>query len=348
MNVKYIFDLSKEELEQYIMSVGEPKYRATQIWDALRSGRGLGNVPATLIEKIKSDFFTEFPEIIKEVKSKDGTRKLLLRLHDGQMIETVVLTQDYGVTVCISSQVGCKMGCAFCASGKDGFVRNLSAGEMLAQIVIARNESDVSEALSKQSSDKKVNNVVVMGSGEPFDNFDNLVKFLSLTDVGARHISVSTVGLVDRIKQFADLKLQVNLCISLHASNDFVRNRILPASKSFPISDLIKASKYFFEKTKRRVIFEYALIDGVNCEPEHAVELAKLVKGFPSHINLINMNPHPDSDLQPPMREVAMRFMDCLIKSGASVTMRKSRGNDISAACGQLKNQSKKKTLANN
>lgn len=325
MGEKYVYDLSREEWAEYFS--GEPKYRAEQLYTALHKGTAFEkiNIPKELKDRIVTEFKTELPEIVKESKSKDGTTKFLLKLYDGQLIECVFLKQDYGNTVCISTQVGCKMGCAFCASGADGFVRNLSTGEMLAQVVMMNRFGGIT-------------NVVLMGSGEPFDNFDNVIKFLRLTEIGARHISLSTSGIVPKIKEFADLGMQVNLCISLHAPNDEVRQRIMPIAKKWPINELIESAKYFFGKTKRRVIFEYSLIEGINCAPEQAVALAKLVKGFPSHVNLINLN-STGGKFRAPDKKTAMAFMDALIKAGASCTMRKSRGDDIAAACGQLKLQ---------
>ena len=335
MGEKYAYDLTAEEWAEYLKD--EPKYRAEQIYTALHKGISFEkiNIPKSLKEKTSADFVTALPEIVNELKSKDGTTKFLLKLRDDELIECVLLKQDYGNTVCISTQVGCKMGCAFCASGADGFVRNLTAGEMLVQVLIASLRGGQSS--TKQSS-KGVTNIVLMGSGEPFDNFDNVVKFLNLTEVGARHISLSTAGIVPKIKDFADLGLQVNLCISLHAPTDEIRQQIMPIAKKWPIKDLIDAAKYFFEKTRRRVIFEYSLIEGVNCDVEHAVQLAKLVKGFPSHVNLINLN-STGGKYRAPDKQTAMKFMDTLIKSGASCTMRKSKGEDIAAACGQLKRQ---------
>lgn len=327
MGEKYVYDLSREEWGEYIVNAGEPKYRAEQIFTALHKGTPLEkiNISKGLKDKITGEFYTELPLIQKEMKSKDGTTKFLLKLCDGQLIECVLLKQDYGNTVCVSTQVGCKMGCVFCASGAGGFVRNLSSGEMLAQVLLMGGFGGVT-------------NIVLMGSGEPFDNFDNVIKFLRLTEVGARHISLSTAGLVPKIKEFADLGLQVNLCISLHAPTDEVRKQIMPVAKRWSVAELIDSAKYFFEKTRRRVTFEYSLIDGVNCAPEQAVQLAKLVKGFPSHVNLINLNT-ANGDFRAPDRKTAMAFMDTLIKAGASCTMRKSRGDDIAAACGQLKRQ---------
>ena len=320
------------ELGDYLKSVGEPGYRAGQVFAALHNGVAVSdipNIPKSLRERLAADFCCELPATEQVVTSKDGTKKFLLKTITGDFIECVLLTQDYGRTVCISSQVGCKMGCAFCASGRDGFVRNLSAGEMLAQVLVSARQG-------------RISHIVVMGSGEPFDNYDEVIKFLSLVtaaggiNVGARSISVSTSGIVPKIREFADLGLGVNLCISLHAPNDEIRTGIMPVARKYPIADLLAAAKYFFEKTHRRVIFEYALIDGINTAPEHAVALAKLVKGFPSHVNLINLNATGGA-LKPPTRETAMKFMDTLIKAGASATMRKSRGSDIAGACGQLK-----------
>jgi 23S rRNA (adenine2503-C2)-methyltransferase len=356
MDKKYVYDLFSEEWGKYLS--GEPKYRAGQLFAALQKGTPFEEVyiPKTLKSKIAEDFYTALPEIVKEQKSKDSTIKFLLKLNDDQLIECVLLEQDYRSTVCISTQVGCKMGCTFCASGANGFVRNLSAGEMLAQILIARSlwaiksptpnptptpTKTKTKTKAKSPQETRITNVVLMGSGEPFDNFDNVVKFLGLVPIGARHISLSTLGIAPKIKEFADLGLQVNLCISLHAPTDEIRARLMPAARKWPIKDLIDSAKYFFEKTHRREIFEYSLIDGVNCLPGHAASLAKLVKGFPNHINLISLN-STGGNLKPPDRHTSMAFMNILIKAGASCTMRKSRGDDIAAACGQLKLQSAK------
>ena len=270
-----------------------------------------------------------FRSVKDRIMSKDGTTKFLVELSDGNFIEVVLLIQDYGNTVCVSSQVGCKMKCAFCASGSCGFVRDLTSEEMLAQVALAKQESPKGTKLS---------HIVVMGMGEPFDNFDNVAEFLKSVDIGARKISVSTCRLPDKIRKFADLGMQVNLCISLHAPNDLVRGKIMPIAKKHPISEVMAATKYFFDRTRRRVIFEYALIDGVNCLPEHARELARLLHNakISYHVNLINLN-SADTQYKPPPRTVAMKFMDTLIKGGISCTMRKGKGTDIMAACGQLK-----------
>jgi len=284
-----------------------------------------------MAEKISN--LSKYATIEKTVVAKDGTTKFLLRMNDGNHVECVLLVQDYGNTVCISSQVGCKMNCVFCASGKCGWVRDLSMEEMLVQVQVANKHAG-----------KNVSHVVIMGIGEPFDNFDNVIKFLNVVDVGARKISVSTCGLPDGIRRFADMGTQVNLCISLHAPNDEIRKQIMPIANKYPMEQLFDSIRYFFDKTKRRVIFEYALIDGVNCLPEHARELAKRLKSahISYHVNLINLNPGGGS-LKPPKKETALAFMDTLIKSGVSVTMRKGRGVDIMAACGQLKLQNDKR-----
>ena len=279
--------------------------------------------------------------------ARDGTTKFLLELCDGEQIECVLLIQDYGNTVCVSSQVGCKMRCAFCASGSMGFVRNLTANEMLAQVELAKqfNNSPFIKGVSPTGDggfSNRLTHVVLMGIGEPLDNFDNVMEFLSRVDIGARKISISTCGLPDKIRAFADKKLQVNLCISLHAPNDSIRQRIMPIAKKHPMDELFSAVKYFFDKTKRRVIFEYALIDGVNCAPEHARELAHRLHNaqISYHVNLINLNSF-NKDFKKPSRETAKLFMDTLIKNKVSCTMRKGRGGDIMAACGQLKLQEK-------
>jgi 23S rRNA (adenine2503-C2)-methyltransferase len=344
--MRNIYDLSREELSEYLKSISEPAYRAEQIFTALHGGTEIAeinNIPKTLRTRVSADFYTYLPKIVKERVSTDGTKKYLLDIDgEGTLIECVFLPQDYGNTACVSSQVGCRMGCAFCASGKNGLVRNLSAGEILSQVLLLNK-------LNKGDKDRSITNIVIMGSGEPFDNFDNTIAFLRLVtaaggiNIGARNISVSTAGLADKIREFADLDMQVNLCISLHAPNDTIRKTVMPVANRFPIGELIDAAKYFYKATHRRVIFEYSLIEGVNCETEHAVELANLVKGFPAHVNLINMNPHDYSALQPPTRDKALKFMDKLIKSGVSTTMRKSRGADIEGACGQLKLQNAKK-----
>jgi len=344
--VQYIYDLSFTELQAFLLSLGEKLFRTGQIFTALHAGLPLddiSNISKDLKRKLHDNFDCLLPEIVECKESKDGTKKYLLRFSDGEMVECVFLTQDYGNTICVSTQVGCRMGCAFCASGKCGLVRNLTAGEILSQVLLVNRQNMKGDA-------RGVTNIVLMGSGEPLDNFDNVMKFLSLVtdpngiNIGGRNISLSTSGLVPQIKKFADCGGQVNLCISLHATNDTLRRQIMPIAKKYTVADLIDSAKYFFEKTHRRVIFEYSLMckDGMpfNCTPQCATELSKLVRGFPAHINLINLNPlkfDKSAELTPPDRATALKFMDMVIKSGVSCTMRKNRGDDIDGACGQLR-----------
>ena len=355
--MRYIYDLTMEELQTTLMPLNAPKFRAGQIFTALHQGvpvAEISNVPKDMRTWLAENFNCDLPEIITEQVSRDGTKKYLLayRHRDDQgqtgdaqpdLIECVLLNQNYGNTLCVSTQVGCRMGCRFCASGKNGLVRNLTAGEILAEVLLINR-------LNTTPAARGVTNIVLMGSGEPLDNYDNVMKFLRLVtaptgiNISARNISLSTSGLVPQIKKFADENMQVNLCISLHAPNDELRQQIMPVAKRYTIRELVDAAKYYFEKTHRRVIFEYSLMmkDRVpfNCAVNQARELANLVRGFQAHINLINLNPlHFDSNavLTPPSREIAMAFMDAVIKSGVSCTMRKNKGDDIDGACGQLR-----------
>lgn len=343
--MQYIYDLSLEELKEVLKPLNVPSFRAGQIFTALHQGvavENITNIPKELRTWLKEQFNCELPQIVREQISKDGTKKYLLG-YQNDLIECVLLSQNYGNTLCVSTQVGCRMGCRFCASGKNGLVRNLTAGEILAQVLLINR-------LNMTASARGVTNIVLMGSGEPLDNYDNVMNFLRLVtaptgiNISARNISLSTSGLVPQIKKFADEKTQVNLCISLHAPNDELRQQIMPVAKRYSIKELIDAAKYYFEKTHRRVIFEYSLMlkDGkpFNCAVTQARELANLVRGFQSHINLINLNPlnfDKNAVLTPPSREIAMAFMDAVIKSGVSCTMRKNKGDDIDGACGQLR-----------
>ena len=357
--MKYLYDLSIDELKDALKPLNAPQFRAGQIFSALHQGvpvSEITNIPKDLRAWLAEHFNCDLPEIVTVQTSKDGTKKYLLAfkraIADGEnedctpetdLIECVLLSQNYGNTLCVSTQVGCRMGCQFCASGKNGLVRNLTAGEILAQVLLINR-------LNTTATARGVTNIVLMGSGEPLDNYDNVMRFLQLVtapsgiNISARNISLSTSGLVPQIKKFADENTQVNLCISLHAPNDELRRQIMPVAKRYTIPELIDAAKYYFEKTHRRVIFEYSLMmkDGkpFNCAVGQARELANLVRGFPAHINLINLNPlHFDANavLTPPSRDVAMAFMDAVIKSGVSCTMRKNKGDDIDGACGQLR-----------
>lgn len=347
----YIYDLSLAELEQVLAEIDAPKFRAEQIFTALHRGvpvSAITNISKELRAWLQQKFNCKLPQIITQKISKDGTKKYLLAYQGASeldLIECVLLTQNYGNTVCVSTQVGCRMGCKFCASGKNGLVRNLTAGEILAQVILINQ-------LNTTAENRGVTNIVLMGSGEPLDNYEQVMKFLDLVtcadgiNISARNISLSTSGLVPAIKRFADAGKQVNLCISLHAPNDELRRQIMPIAQRYTVAELVDAAKYFFAKTHRRVIFEYSLMmrNGVplNCSVAQARELADLVRGFPAHINLINLNPLrflPTAELTPPSREIAKTFMDAVIKSGVSCTMRKNKGDDIDGACGQLRLQ---------
>ena len=349
--MQYLYDLFLAELQAALVAHNVPKFHAGQIFTALHQGIAVDditNISKDLRAWLKQNYRCDLPTIVTEKRSVDGTKKYLLSYQDGErtdLIECVLLTQDYGNTVCVSTQVGCRMGCEFCASGKNGLVRNLTAGEILAEVILVNKLNATAKA-------RGVTNIVLMGSGEPLDNFDNVMQFLALVtcadgiNISGRNISLSTSGLVPQIKKFADLGNQVNLCISLHAPNDALRQQIMPIAKRYTVAEIIDAAKYFFQKTHRRVIFEYSLMlkDGVpfNCNVAQAKELANLVRGFPAHINLINLNPlrfAAGATLTPPSRPVAKAFMDAVIKSGVSCTMRKNKGDDIDGACGQLRLQ---------
>lgn len=344
--MEYIYDFNLDEIKEILQPLSVPQFRAGQIFTALHQGIAVDkitNLPKDLRAWLQANYDCDLPEIITEQVSKDGTKKYLLAYHKTDLIECVLLNQKYGNTLCVSTQVGCRMGCRFCASGKNGLVRNLTAGEILAQVLLINR-------LNATATMRGVTNIVLMGSGEPLDNYDNVIRFLHLVtsatgiNISARNISLSTSGLVPQIKKFADEQIQVHLCISLHAPNDELRQQIMPVAKRYRVAELIDAAKYYFEKTHRRVIFEYSLMmkDGkpFNCNVNQARELANLVRGFQSHINLINLNPlnfDKNAVLTPPSREVAMAFMDAVIKSGVSCTMRKNKGDDIDGACGQLR-----------
>ncbi|MCM1404489.1 MAG: 23S rRNA (adenine(2503)-C(2))-methyltransferase RlmN [Prevotella sp.] len=366
MNVNYLYDYSLDELKVALKALNAPQFRAGQIFTALHQGipvSDMTNLPKDLRSWLVANYNCHLPEIVTVQTSKDGTKKYLLAYRrwneasqisakeenlanvneSADLIECVLLNQNYGNTLCVSTQVGCRMGCRFCASGKNGLVRNLTAGEILAQVLLINR-------LHSTPNTRGVTNIVLMGSGEPLDNYDQVVRFLHLVtapngiNISARNISLSTSGLVPQIKKFADEDMQVNLCISLHAPNDQIRQQIMPVAKRYALREVIDAAKYYFEKTHRRVIFEYSLMmkDGkmLNCAVEQARELANLVRGFPAHVNLINLNPlHFDTNavLTSPSREIAMKFMDAVIKSGVSCTMRKNKGDDIDGACGQLR-----------
>ncbi len=334
--MKILADCDINELTEILSD--QKKYVASQVFLFCHNGKNIDEMTSLskdLRDKLKTEYSANGIEILKEFKGKEGTSKFLLKLLDDELIECVFMQNNYGNTICVSTQVGCRMGCKFCASGKDGLCRNLSAGEILGQIVV------VNRYMGGTTKERKITNVVLMGSGEPLDNYDNVLKFLSLLgeekgiNISERNVSLSTCGLCDKVYALADSGHHPTLTFSLHAPNDEIRREIMPIAKKYSVVDIAKAAKYYFEKTGRRVIFEYSLMDGVNDKVEHAKALSNLLKGFPCHVNLIRLNKIDKGALKPSMS--ANQFKSELEKLGMSVTIRRSLGSDVEGACGQLK-----------
>lgn len=331
-----IFDFTIEDLQSYFKEKGEKTFRAKQVFRHIYEGipfSEMTDISKALREELEGEFDTYLPKIVKKLTSKvDGTVKYLFEMADGEVVEGVVMSYKHGLSMCISTQVGCSMGCTFCASTLKGKKRNLAPSEMCGQILAA-----------KKDLGRRISNIVLMGSGEPFDNYENVIKFLKIATnedalcIGARHITISTCGLVDGINNLADEGMQVNLSISLHASNDETRRQIMPIAKKYDIKTLISACRDYFEKTKRRVTYEYALIDGVNDSEDTARELAALLKSGQEHVNLIPVNPVKERNTKK-SRNVE-NFKNTLIRCGINATVRREMGSDISAACGQLRNE---------
>ena len=339
--MKLLADMSLEEITADFLAEGLPKYRAKQVYKWVM--RVVGFDGMTDIDKatrsLLSQKYIACPlTIIKKLVSSDKTQKYLYRLHDGNVIEGVLMNYKYGNTLCVSTQIGCRMGCKFCASTLNGLVRNLTAGEILAQVITANAEN------AAQNEKRAVTNIVLMGSGEPFDNFDNVVGFLKLVNspeglgVSYRNISLSTCGLVPEMYRFADLRLPVNLTVSLHSPIDEKRREIMPIANKYSVKEIINAARYYFEQTGRRVIFEYTLIEGQNDTEKDAKNLAGVLKGFPAHVNLIRLNPVRERNLSATKNNQAQKFLDMLESLGVSATIRRQMGVDINGACGQLRN----------
>lgn len=332
-------DYNIQDWEKYLAKICEPKFRGKQIFAWLHKGVDfdkMSNLPKKLQEKLKQDFDCNCVKIYKKlVSEKDGTRKYIFLLSDGNIIEGVLMSYKYGNTICISTQVGCRMNCAFCASGLDGLVRNLTAGEMVGEVLAINNDLGEGE--------RQITNIVLMGSGEPLDNYQNVLKFLEMIscdsgiNISKRNISLSTCGLCDKIYNLADDLGGVTLTISLHAPNDEVRSQIMPVNKAFKIKDIINAVKYYFEKTGRRIIFEYSMIQGVNDSVVCAKELSVILKGLPCHVNLINLNYVKEKNLKSSGKEPVAKFLKVLEDNGISATIRRTMGSDIEGACGQLR-----------
>lgn len=321
--------------------MGESAFRAKQVRSWLMRGVGFAemtNLPAPLREKLAAAATANPVQIYETHRSRvDDTAKFLFLLGDGNIVEGVLMGYHYGDTLCLSTQVGCKMGCKFCASTLDGCVRSLTPGEMLGQVIAANGFAQ------GQDEARRVHNVVLMGSGEPFDNYENVMKFLRLLNdpeglgISLRNVSLSTCGLVPQMLAFADEGLPVTLSVSLHAPNDEIRKTMMPIAQVYPMDDVIAACRNYVEKTGRRVIFEYALVEGVNCEAKHADELSKRLRGLQCHVNLIPLNSVKERSLEPPERAVAEEFLKRLERNHISATIRREMGADIEGACGQLR-----------
>ena len=334
MNLK---SMTLPELSVLLKDMGQPAFRAKQVYTWLHKGvrsyEEMTNLPLSLRQALAEQYPICPPQIARKQESKkDGTIKYLWQLSDGNCVETVLMRYHYGNTVCISTEVGCPMGCAFCASTLGGLVRRLEPYEMLDQVLFTQLDSGL-----------PVNHVVLMGIGEPLDNFDNVLRFLELVNsedgmnISMRHISLSTCGLVPKIDALAAKKLQISLAISLHGPNDAIRSRIMPVNKAYPVDELLAACRRYFDATGRRIHFEYAMIDGLNDTEEAANELLHRLKGLPAHFNLIPLNHVEESPLKPSSKASVARFQKLLEDGGITATVRRTLGGDIDASCGQLR-----------
>lgn len=336
----FIYDYTHEELHQWMKDNGESAFRADQVFDWLyvkrvKSFDDMTNLSKELRAKLSSQFeFVTLTEITK-FESRDGTVKFLFGLHDNHAIETVIMRHSYGNSVCVTTQVGCRIGCTFCASTLGGLKRNLTAGEIVAQVVTAQQMLD--------ATGERVSSIVIMGSGEPFENYDATMAFLRNMihekglNIGQRHITVSTSGIVPSIYKFADENTQINLALSIHAPNDKLRSKLMPVNRRYPFDEVIEAIRYYLDKTGRRLTFEYALIGGVNDQVEHAEELASVIKDMLCHVNLIPVNHVPERNYVRTPRNDIFAFAKVLENNGINVTIRREQGHDIAAACGQLR-----------
>ncbi len=333
-------DFSFEEMKEYVVKLGLPAFRGEQIFNAIYSGKTLEeitNIPKALKEIIKDDYPNY--KILKKFVSRDGTQKFIIEFGDGNIVESVLMKYKYGYTVCLSSQVGCRMGCKFCASTLNGLARNLSSGEILGQLLLINREIGGSE------KNRQITNIVLMGSGEPLDNFENVCKFIDMIsssrglNISQRNISLSTCGLVDKIELLAEKRYNISLTISLHATLDEKRAEVMPIANRYKISEIIEGCKNYYQKTKRRIYFEYTLIKGVNDANDDAVRLSKLLKNLNAHVNIIPLNEVKERDLKGTTRLEAYKFADLLKSYGVSATVRRTMGEDIAGACGQLRNK---------
>lgn len=334
---KHIKSMTQAEIGGVLKELGQPAFRAKQIYSWLHKGvrsyEEMSNLPKALRQTLETEYPLHIPRVVRRQESKkDGTIKFLWELSDGNCVETVLMRYHYGNTVCISTEVGCRMGCAFCASTIGGLVRRLEPYEMLDEVLFTQVESGL-----------PISHIVLMGIGEPLDNFDNVMRFLELVNspdgmnISMRHISLSTCGLVPMIDKLAEKKLQLSLAISLHGPTDEIRNQIMPVNKAYPIDVLLAACRRYYEATSRRIHFEYAMIDGVNDRETDAKALLKLLKGLPAHVNMIPLNHVEESPLKPSTRAAVLKFQKLLEDGGVTATVRRTLGGDIDASCGQLR-----------
>ena len=335
--MNHIQSMTQPEIAEVLKELSQPAFRAKQVYTWLHKGvrsyEEMTNLPKPLREELAQRYPIHTPIAVRKQESqRDGTIKYLWKLSDGNCVETVLMRYHYGNTVCISTEVGCRMGCAFCASTLGGLVRRLEPYEMLNQVLFTQIDSGL-----------PVSHIVLMGIGEPLDNFENVMRFLELVNspdgmnISMRHISLSTCGLVPKIDKLALRKLQISLAISLHGPNDAIRDRIMPVNKAYPIEQLLSACRRYYEATGRRIHFEYAMIDGVNDSVENAKELLRRLKGLPAHMNLIPLNYVEESPLKPSSRNAVAKFQQTLEAGGLTATVRRTLGGDIDASCGQLR-----------
>ncbi len=340
-----IYSLQLGELEDWLIDQSEPKFRAKQIFDWLYVKRvdafsEMTNLSKELREKLVQSFEITTLEVAVKQESKDGTIKFLFELQDGYTIETVLMRHEYGNSVCVTTQVGCRIGCTFCASSIGGLKRNIEAGEIVAQVLTVQKALD--------ATDERVSQVVIMGIGEPFENYDEMMGFLKIINhdkglnIGARHITVSTSGIVPKIYDFADESLQINFALSLHAADNETRSRLMPINRAYDLDKLMEAIEYYVNKTNRRITFEYGLFGGVNDQVHHAKALAKLIKHLNCHVNLIPVNHVPERDYVKTSKEDIFKFEKELKRNGINATIRRNQGADIDAACGQLRAKERK------
>lgn len=340
---KDILSMLPQEIEGELAALGEPKYRAKQIFDWLSRGvrdfDEMTNLPKALKEKLKAEYTLYRPKVLsKQVSKLDGTIKYLWELYDGNAVETVVMSYKHGNTVCVSSQVGCRQGCAFCASTIGGLVRCLEPSEILDEVLF-----------SQLDSGKPISNIVLMGIGEPLDNFDNVMRFLELVNhpdgmnIGMRHISLSTCGITERFDELAERNLQITLSVSLHAPDDETRSHLMPANRGRGVEQLMDSCRRYYQKTGRRISFEYAMIDGVNDTEKHAHLLAQRAKSVGAHVNLIPLNHVEERQFRPSTAGHMKAFIKILEDAGVNVTVRRKLGGDVDASCGQLRRKMQKK-----